>query len=222
MIWPDMKKNRKWAALIILILMVAGAACGEYLPRLNGMKLDMFFFASLALFAMTLFKLFPAKKYTKFVSWDVLIAIASAFAISSAMQNSGIADAIGNSLINISGSLGPVGMIAALYFVTTIITEFITNNAAAALAYPVALSMANNLGIDPMPFFITICMAASASFTTPIGYQTNLIVQSIGGYKFMDFIKVGVPLSIICLIITTIFIPLIYWGSLTDSPTNLP
>ncbi|MBR3609241.1 MAG: anion permease [Bacteroidales bacterium] len=217
-----MKKNRKWAALIILILMVAGATCGEYLPRLNGMKLDMFFFASLALFAMTLFKLYPAKKYTKFVSWDVLIAIASAFAISSAMQNSGIADSIANTLINISGSLGPVGMIAALYFVTAIITEFITNNAAAALAYPVALSMANNLGIDPMPFFITICMAASASFSTPIGYQTNLIVQSIGGYKFMDFMKIGVPLSIICLIITTIFVPLIYWGSLTNIPVNLP
>ena len=113
-------------------------------------------------------------------------------------------------------------MIATLYFVTTIITEFITNNAAAALAYPVALSMANNLGIDPMPFFITICMAASASFSTPIGYQTNLIVQSIGGYKFMDFMKIGVPLSIICLIITTIFVPLIYWGSLTNIPVNLP
>ncbi|MBR4154940.1 MAG: anion permease, partial [Paludibacteraceae bacterium] len=198
------------------------ATCGEYLPTLNGVKLDMFYFSALALFAMTLFKLFPAKKYTKFISWDVLIAIASAFAVSAAMQNSGIADSIANSLINISDSLGPVGMIAALYFVTAIVTEFITNNAAAALAFPVALAMANNLGIDPMPFFITVCMAASASFSTPIGYQTNLIVQSIGGYKFMDFIKAGIPLSIICWAITTIFVPLIYWGSLTDIPTNIP
>ena len=215
-----MQKSRKWAALIILILMVAGATCGEYLPEINGTKLDMFYFSALALFAMTLFKLFPAKKYTKFVSWDVLIAIASAFAVSAAMTNSGIADSIANSLINISGDLGPVGMIAALYFVTALTTEFITNNAAAALAFPIALAMANNLGVEPMPFFITICIAASASFSTPIGYQTNLIVQSIGGYKFKDFIKVGVPLSIICWIITTIFVPLIYWGSLTDIPTN--
>ena len=217
-----MQKSRKWAALIILVLMVAGATLGDYLPKINGVKLDMFYFSALALFAMTLFKLYPAKKYTKFISWDVLIAIASAFAVSAAMTNSGIADSIANSLINISGSLGPVGMIAALYFVTTIITEFITNNAAAALAYPVALAMAKNLGVDPMPFFITICMAASASFSTPIGYQTNLIVQSVGGYKFMDFIKAGVPLSIICWAITTIFVPLIYWGSLTSIPTNIP
>ena len=217
-----MQKSRKWAALIILVLMVAGASLGDYLPKINGVKLDMFYFSALALFAMTLFKLYPAKKYTKFISWDVLIAIASAFAVSAAMTNSGIAASIANTLINISDSLGPVGMIAALYFVTALITEFITNNAAAALAFPVALAMANNLGVDPMPFFITICMAASASFSTPIGYQTNLIVQSVGGYKFMDFIKAGVPLSIICWAITTIFVPLIYWGSLTSIPTNIP
>ena len=217
-----MQKSRKWAALIILVLMVAGASLGDYLPKINGVKLDMFYFSALALFAMTLFKLYPVKKYTKFISWDVLIAIASAFAVSAAMTNSGIAASIANTLINISDSLGPVGMIAALYFVTALITEFITNNAAAALAFPVALAMANNLGVDPMPFFITICMAASASFSTPIGYQTNLIVQSVGGYKFMDFIKAGVPLSIICWAITTIFVPLIYWGSLTSIPTNIP
>lgn len=206
-----MQKSRKWAALIILILMVAGATFGDFLGDLIGIKMDMFYFSALALFSMTLFKLFPAKKYTKFVSWDVLIAIASAFAISTAMQKSHIADAIADSLISISHQLGPMGMIAALYFVTTIITEFITNNAAAALAFPVALSMSESLGLaDPMPFFITICVAASASFATPIGYQTNLIVQSIGGYKFTDYLKVGVPLNILCLIITTIFIPLIY------------
>ena len=85
-----------------------------------------------------------------------------------------------------------------------------TNNAAAALAFPLALSLSVQLGVDPTPFFVVICMAASASFSTPIGYQTNLIVQGIGNYKFMDFVRIGLPLNLITFLISIFLIPLIW------------
>ncbi len=91
-----------------------------------------------------------------------------------------------------------------------IVTELVNNNASAALAFPVALSIASQLGVSPTPFFVVICMAASASFSTPIGYQTNLIVQGIGNYKFMDFVRIGLPLNIITFLISIILIPLIW------------
>ena len=99
---------------------------------------------------------------------------------------------------------------AIIFIITNIFTELITNNAAAALSFPIALSVATQLGVDPTPFFVVICMAASASFSTPIGYQTNLIVQGVGGYKFTDFVKVGLPLNLITFLISVFVIPMIW------------
>ena len=154
--------------------------------------------------------IFPARKYTKYISWDILITIACAFAISKAMVNSGLADVIANFIIELSYSHGPYVLLAILYIITNIITEIITNNAAAALSFPLALSISNQLGVDPTPFFMVICVAASAGFTTPIGYQTNLIVQGIGNYKFTDFVRVGLPLNIIVFLISIFLIPQIW------------
>lgn len=155
-------------------------------------------------------KLFPPKKYTKYISWDILITIACAFAISKAMNNSGVAPMIASYVIDMTDSLGPYGILAVLFIITNIFTELITNNAAAALSFPIALAVANQLGVEPTPFFVVICVAASTSFCTPIGYQTNLIVQGVGGYKFTDFVKVGLPLNIISFIISVALIPLIW------------
>ena len=98
-----------------------------------------------------------------------------------------------------------------MFIITNLFTELITNNAAAALAFPLALSISSQMGVSPMPFFVVICMAASASFSTPIGYQTNLIVQGIGGYKFTDFVKIGLPLNIIVFVLSVFLIPL-FWN----------
>ncbi len=204
---------KKWAALTLLIIMIVGATIGE-LPamqeRFPNVKLDMFFFASVTAVVMAWLKLFPPKKYTKYISWDILITIACAFAISAAMEESGLAALIANFIKSVSGSLGAWGALALLYLVTLIITELITNNAAAALAFPLALETAEKFGVDPMPFFIAICIAASAGFATPIGYQTNLIVQGAGNYKFTDFIKIGLPMDIIVMVISVGLIPLIW------------
>lgn len=207
-------KKKRWFALILLLIMIIGATIGE-LPAIQrllpeGIKLDMFFFVSITTVIMAWTKIFPPQKYTKYISWDILITISCAFAISKAMENSGVADLLASYIIGLSHSHGPYVLLAAMFIITNIFTELITNNAAAALSFPLALSISQQLGVSPMPFFVVICMAASASFSTPIGYQTNLIVQGIGNYKFTDFVRIGLPLNIITFLISVFVIPQIW------------
>jgi di/tricarboxylate transporter len=106
--------------------------------------------------------------------------------------------------------VGPVGLLAAVYLVTSLMTEVITNNAAAALTFPVAMAVASQKGLDPMPFAVAVAVAASASFATPIGYQTNLMVYGPGGYRFTDFLKLGIPLNLTFMIVSLIIIPWVW------------
>ena len=215
---PPMGTKKRFFALALLILMIIGATVGE-LPIVKDnftfIKLDMFFFACVTTIIMAWTHMFSVKKYTKYLSWDVLITIACAFAISTAMTRSGFADFVGGYIISLTdsvqGSRWAIYIIlAALFLITNIFTELITNNAAAALAFPLALSVAENLGVNPMPFVVCVCFAASSAFSTPIGYQTNLIVQGVGGYKFTDFVKVGLPMNIIVFVLSVFLIPLVY------------
>lgn len=210
---PGTSKKKRWIALVLLVLMIVGATIGE-LPATKAafpnIRLDMFFFVSVTTVLMAWIKLFPAKKYTKYISWDILITIACAFAISKAMVNSGFAALVAQYIIGMTDSFGPYALLAVLFVITNLFTELITNNAAAALAFPIALSVANQLGVSPTPFFVVICMAASASFSTPIGYQTNLIVQGIGNYKFTDFVRIGLPLNLLVFVLSVFLVPL-FW-----------
>lgn len=209
-----MGPKMRYFAAILLILMIVGATIGE-LPVMETVaphvKLDMFFFAAVTAVVMAWTKMYSARKYTKFISWDILVTIACAFAISKAMSNSGLASMVAAKIIGLTDNLGPYGLLAVIFIITNLFTEIITNNAAAALAFPIALAVANQLGVSPTPFFVVICMAASSSFSTPIGYQTNLIVQGVGGYKFTDFLKVGLPLNVIVFLVSVFLIPL-FWS----------
>jgi di/tricarboxylate transporter len=191
--------------------MIAGATATDYLPKFENVQADMFFFSAVAAMLMVWLKIVPHQKYTKAISWDLLITIACSFGISKAMQNSGLADGIAHTAINFAKSWGPIGVLACVYLITNIFTEVITNNAAAAISFPIAMAAANQMGVDPKPFFVAIAIAASMSFATPIGYQTNLIVQGIGNYKFRDFVKVGLPLNILIFLISILLIPL-FWN----------
>jgi di/tricarboxylate transporter len=200
-------RRRRWIAMGLVLLMITGATVGRFIPTSGKNEYDMFFFAAITVLLMAMLKIFTPKKYTKPINWDVLITIACAIGISRALQISGAADFIARNTINISKGFGPLGVMAAIFLITNMFTEIITNNAAAAITFPIAYAAATQLGVDPKPFFITICIAASASYSTPIGYQTNLIVQSIGNYKFSDYWKIGLPLNIMALIISLTVIP---------------
>ena len=202
---------KKWLAFIILLGMIVGTTFGKFFTSPDGITFDMFYFSSIAAILLIWLKIMPHQRYTKAISWDVLITIACAFAISKAMQNSGTAEVIASTTIKFAYGFGPIGVLAALYLLTAISTEIITNNAAAALVFPIALSAAQQLGIDPKPFFVTIAIAASASFATPIGYQTNLIVQAIGNYRFRDYLKIGLPLNILAFVLSLLLIPY-FWS----------
>lgn len=210
---PELSRRKRWFAVVLMVLMILGAAAGE-LPQARrlvpGMKLDMFFFVCVTTVIMAWTNIFPARKYTKYISWDILITIASAFAISKAMQNSGMADAVARFAIGLSHEHGPLLLLAVVFIITNLFTELMTNNAAAALSFPISLAIAEHLGVSPTPFFVTICIAASASFSTPIGYQTNLIVQGVGNYRFADFVRVGLPLNLLALALTVLLVPRIW------------
>lgn len=145
------------------------------------------------------------------LNWQTLLSIAAAFGLGKALQNSGAAREIAELVVHsTAGWGGPLAVLAAVYLVTMVLTELLSNAAAAALMFPFALEIAAQLGVDPRPFAISIMFAASLAFATPVGYQTNLMVYGPGGYKFTDFTRVGLPLNVLVWIVATALIP-IFW-----------
>jgi di/tricarboxylate transporter len=140
----------------------------------------------------------------------VLVAIAASFALGVAIEKTGLAAIVGRSLLDVAGGFGPIGVVTGLYVATALLTELISNNSAAALMFPFAMAVSRTGGIDSKPLLLIVMMAASASFSTPIGYQTNLMVYGPGRYRFMDFIRFGVPLQIV-VGVTTIAMASIAW-----------
>lgn len=156
----------------------------------------------------------PSEAYQS-VHWPILAIIFGMLALGQAMTSTGasnlIAEGIANCVFTFAPiDLQPIILLAVVYLITSAFTEFLSNNAAVALMIPIAISLAINLGLDPRPFVIATCIASSASFATPIGYQTNTYVYGAGGYRFTDFTKIGLPLNAICFVIATIFIPMIW------------
>lgn len=145
----------------------------------------------------------------KSIDTQVLIVIACSFALGKALDQTGAAAAMAHGVLSLAGN-NPWMVLALGYIVTSIMTEVITNNAAAVLMYPILTAAANSMGVSPMPFVIALMMAASASFATPLGYQTNLMVAGPGGYRFIDFLKVGVPMNLIMGVVAVALIPLIW------------
>ncbi|WP_036485947.1 SLC13 family permease [Myxosarcina sp. GI1] len=187
-------------AIAILVIMVVLAATGW---------MSMLKAAVLAAVIMLVTKCCSPVKAMQNIEWSVLLVIAAALSIGTALESTGAAGAIASTLIGFSGD-NPWLALAIIYGITSFFTEIITNNAAAALVFPIALAVSKNLGVEFMPFAIAIMIGASASFATPIGYQTNLMVYGPGGYKFTDFMRVGIPLNILFWIVTVSITPLIY------------
>jgi len=203
-------KRKEITAVILLLFMVIGAGFSEAIEIPVGNKPDMFIFASLTMILMFITGLIPPKQYTKYIHWDILITISCAFAISKAIGNSGIAGMISGFILNLTSSYHPVLILAVIYLVTNLFTQIVPNNAAAAMTFPIALATAVRMHIDPKPFCVAICIAASSSFIIPHSYQTNLIAMNLGNYGLKDFVRTGLPLTVIMFILSVALIPIFF------------
>ncbi len=184
----------------ILLLMIVVAAM-EWLP--------LFEASFIAAGLMVATGCMTTRRAASSIEYQLVAAIAASFALGVALTESGAAALAGTWLVEIAQG-NPWVALVLLYAVTVVVTEMITNNAAGVLMFPVALSVAEAAGVNFMPFVIAIMVAASAGFITPIGYQTNLMVYGPGGYKFSDFVRFGLPLNIVCGIITVSIVPRVW------------
>ncbi len=144
------------------------------------------------------------------IEWNILFMIVGMLGLGAAMEKTGAAEVIAGQVAHFAAPYGPTAVLSATYFLAAVLTEFVTNNAVAILLTPIAIGIAETLGVDARPFIVAIMFGASASFASPVGYQTNTYVFGAGGYKFSDFPKIGIPLNLILWIVATICIP-IFW-----------
>jgi len=193
--------EKAWIAITLLLAMVALAGF-EWLPMVHA--------GLIAAGGMLLTGCCNPTDARRSIDWEVLVTIAAALGIGETMRCTGLAASIANGAVEMIGSEHPWLVLATIYATTMLLTEVLTNNATAALMYPIAMATAKSLGLDFHPFLVAIMIAASCGFATPFGYQTNLMVYGPGGYRFTDFLKLGVPLDLVTMAVTLTVIPLVW------------
>ena len=196
----DVKTHSKWTAIAIVAGVIIAAASGwiHISAAAIGGAVLLILTGSLRV-----------DEAYRAIDWQVVFLLGGILPLGIALQKTGGADLLANLLIDWVGSFGPMAILSALFLVTTILTAFMSNTATAALLIPIAMTAAASLGIDPRPLIIAIAFGASASFMTPVGYQTNLLVYGPGSYRFSDYMKVGVPLTLVFWVLATLLTPLV-------------
>jgi di/tricarboxylate transporter len=195
------RHNRAWLSIAIL---------GVFIFFLVTEYIDTAIAAFLAAGLMIALRCINASDARRAVDYQTLVTIGASFAIGKGLTNTGAVQQIATHFTNMAGGYGPWFVLIAIYIVTLVCTELITNNAAAVLMFPFAVAFSQQLGVSPWPFVIAVTVAASNAFALPLGYQTHLMVYGPGGYKFNDFIKVGLPLDIVTASVACAVIPL-FW-----------
>lgn len=193
--------RRSWGVLSAFVAVVALSMTGE-LPLLKGLVLLL-----IGLMATGIVSL---QEIRRRFPLDIVLIVGGALVLSQAMENTGVSQLLGQGLLQIFTGYHLFWALAALYFFTLILTELMSNNAAAALACPLAISLAKAFGIDPMPFIMAVLFGASASFISPWGYQTNLLVYTVGNYKLSQYVKVGLPMALAYSVAVLALIPLFF------------
>ena len=195
-----------WWLSLASILLAVTLAILDVVPIVVGVILGVI--------ALLLLKVITPNEAYSSIHWQVIIVIAAFLPMGAAIQRTGLDMIISNSIssfVNLfPADILPYLLLALIYFITMILTEIASNAATAIIMTPITLSLAVNFGFDPKPFIFAVCYAASASFITPVGYQTNLMVFGPGGYRYSDYIKVGLPLGLILWIVSVIMIPMIW------------
>ena len=186
----------------VTLIAVVALASMDLVPLIKGI--------AFLLVIMLVLKVVKPSELRRRFPFELWLIIASALTLSAALTNSGLVTILADALHNNLASLGPYAALTGIYLGTLLLTELMTNNAAAALSFPIAFGLAESYGISPMPFVMAVAYGASASFLTPYGYTTNLMVQNLGRYEFRDYFRAGLPLSIVYSVVVIMMIPLVF------------
>ena len=197
----DFDKRKFWIVMSIMSFVILSSAF-NILPIVTSVT------AGAAM--LVVLRVIRMREIYESIEWRIVFLMAGAISIGVAMEKTGLASLMANQLVANLMPFGPVFLLAGLYLMTSLCTEIMSNTATAALYAPIAISIANSAGLSPLPFLIGVMLAASSSFMTPIGYQTNAMVMIAGRYRFSDFFKVGVWMNLLLWILAVLLIPLIY------------
>lgn len=195
---PTFRKSRMLTAVAIVAAVVAAAATGV-VPIVAG--------AIVGCILMVLTRCLTREETYGAINWQVIFLLAGVLTLGTALEKSGAARFLAGHLVETVGAFGPMALVSAFYLATSLLTEMMSNNATAAMLAPIAIAAAETYGIDSRPFLMAITFAASASFMTPVGYQTNTLIYGPGQFRYADFLRVGTPLNILFWVLATIFIP---------------
>jgi len=196
--FPTFRK-RKMVMAVAIIAFVVGSAATGLLPILVSATLGCVF--------MVFFRCLTLEEAYGAIQWKVIFLLGGVLALGKAMEKSGAALLLANTLVETVGNLGPRALVSVFYLMTSLMTELMSNTATAALLTPIAIAVAESYGVDARPFLMAVTYAASASFMTPVGYQTNTLIYGLGHYRYIDFLRVGTPLNLMFWLMATIMIP---------------
>ncbi|MFI4897139.1 MAG: SLC13 family permease, partial [Phycisphaerales bacterium JB059] len=201
----DVRHERAWLAMAIM-----GALVVLLTVPIPGYAVEPVGAGLMAAVAMVLTRCCTGTVARSSINWQVLIVIASAIGVGRAMDQTGTAAWIAHGIFSLVGPLGPHAALAGLFISTTVFAQLVTNKAAAVLMFPITMAVAADMGVSPEPFVITLMLASACSFLSPVGFVTNLMVYGPGGYRFTDYIRLGLPLTIMVLILTLLIAPAVF------------
>jgi len=198
---PPKRTERMAAAVGIMLAVVVTAATG---------LTSIMVAALVGMLAMILTGCVRMEEVYQHVDWQVIVLLGSLLGLGATLESTGTARYLAAAILQLVRDLGPAGVLATFYLLTSVLTEMVTNNAAAIVLTPIAIATAGELGVSAMPFVVAVMFAASNSFATPVGYQTNTFIHAPGGYRFVDFVRVGGPMVLVMAAVAALVLPLFF------------